>query len=297
MVTGDAPGHRDHARGGRGPHRRGRSIEGLPNNGRNFLDFTKLTPGVAIVQGPDGDELTINGQKGIHNNISVDGADFNNPFFGEQRGGQRPAFTFNLDAVKEIVVVAEGANAEFGRASARLRQRGDQVGHQRRPRQRARLPQERRPLLARPSSGRRHLGRQVRLQPVADRLHPRRAAAAGPALLLPGLRLPGRPAPPSRPTRSRIEQRRGGLLRQPGQPERERPHRAHQRRPRVPGQAGLAGLRQTHLLTLRYNYTWSEQEQRHLRRRLLGPQRERDRAGLLPRGHGLRDLEPVREPS
>src|SRR5437867_9370610 len=93
------------------------AIRGLPNNGRNFLDFTKLTPGVSIVQGPDGDELTINGQKGIANNISVDGADFNNPFFGEQRGGQRPPFTFNLDAVKEVVVVAEGAPAEFGRSS------------------------------------------------------------------------------------------------------------------------------------------------------------------------------------
>jgi hypothetical protein len=94
-----------------------RAVAGLPNNGRNFLDLTKLTPGVAIVQGPDGDELTINGQKGIQNNVSVDGADFNNPFFGEQRGGQRPAFTFNLDAVKEVVVVAEGANAEFGRSN------------------------------------------------------------------------------------------------------------------------------------------------------------------------------------
>ena len=94
------------------------SIQGLPNNGRNFLDFTKLTPGVTIVQGPDGDELSINGQKGIKNNVSVDGADFNNPFFGEQRGGQRPAFTFNLDAVKEVVVVADGANAEFGRSNS-----------------------------------------------------------------------------------------------------------------------------------------------------------------------------------
>ena len=93
------------------------SIQGLPNNGRNFLDFTKLTPGVTIVQGPDGDELSINGQKGINNNISVDGADFNNPFFGEQRGGQRPPFTFNLDAVKEVVVVADGAPAEFGRSA------------------------------------------------------------------------------------------------------------------------------------------------------------------------------------
>jgi hypothetical protein len=94
------------------------AIRGLPTNGRNFLDFTKLTPGVSIVQGPDGDELTINGQKGISNNISVDGADFNNPFFGEQRGGQRPPFTFNLDAVKEVVVVAEGAPAEFGRSNS-----------------------------------------------------------------------------------------------------------------------------------------------------------------------------------
>ena len=93
------------------------AVEGLPNNGRNFLDFIKLTPGVTIVQGPDGDELSINGQKGIANNISVDGADFNNPFFGEQRGGQRPAFTFNQDAIQEVVVVGQGAPAEFGRSA------------------------------------------------------------------------------------------------------------------------------------------------------------------------------------
>ncbi|HEY6110209.1 MAG TPA: TonB-dependent receptor [Gemmatimonadales bacterium] len=94
------------------------AIAGLPNNGRNYLNLTLLTPNVAIVQGPDGDELTVSGQRGIHNNVSVDGADFNNPFFGEQRGGQRPAFTFNLDAVQEVVVVSEGANAEFGRSSS-----------------------------------------------------------------------------------------------------------------------------------------------------------------------------------
>jgi hypothetical protein len=93
------------------------AVARLPNNGRNYLNLTLLTPNVAIVQGPDGDELSIAGQKGIHNNVSVDGADFNNPFFGEQRGGQRPPFTFNLDAVQEIVVVASGANAEFGRSS------------------------------------------------------------------------------------------------------------------------------------------------------------------------------------
>jgi hypothetical protein len=93
------------------------AVQRLPEFNHNYLEFTKLTPGVSIVQGPDSDELTINGQKGIQNNISVDGADFNNPFFGEQRGGTRPAFTFNLDAVQEVVVVADGANAEFGRSS------------------------------------------------------------------------------------------------------------------------------------------------------------------------------------
>jgi hypothetical protein len=91
-------------------------VSGLPNNGRNYLNLTLLTPNVALTSGPDGDELSIAGQRGIHNNVSVDGADFNNPFFGEQRGGQRPAFTFNLDAVQEMVVVANGANAEFGRS-------------------------------------------------------------------------------------------------------------------------------------------------------------------------------------
>src|SRR5574341_1329142 len=93
------------------------AVASLPNNGRNYLNLTLLTPGVAVVQGPDGDELTVAGQRGIYNNVSVDGADFNNPFFGEHRGGQRPPFTFNLDAVQEMVVIASGANAEFGRSS------------------------------------------------------------------------------------------------------------------------------------------------------------------------------------
>ena len=95
-----------------------KAVNNLPNIQHNFIDFTKLTPGVSTVQSPDGEQLIVNGQKGIQNNVSVDGADFNNPFFGEYRGGQRPAFTFNLDAVQEVVVVTDGANAEFGRSSS-----------------------------------------------------------------------------------------------------------------------------------------------------------------------------------
>jgi len=92
-------------------------VDNLPNNGRNYLDYTRLTPGVKVSQSPDGDQLNISGQRGIFNNVIVDGGDFNNPFFGEQRGGQRPAFTFNQDAVQELVVVAQGAPAEFGRSA------------------------------------------------------------------------------------------------------------------------------------------------------------------------------------
>lgn len=94
-----------------------KSVENLPINRRDFSRFALLTPGVSIVQGPDGDEITINGQKGIQNNFSIDGADANNPFFGEQRGGQRPAFTVSLESIKEFQVVPVGASAEFGRSS------------------------------------------------------------------------------------------------------------------------------------------------------------------------------------
>lgn len=94
-----------------------RSVENLPINRRDFSKFVQLTPGVSIVQGPDGDEITINGQKGIQNNFSIDGADANNPFFGEQRGGQRPAFTVSLESIQEFQVIPVGASAEFGRSS------------------------------------------------------------------------------------------------------------------------------------------------------------------------------------
>ena len=91
------------------------TIETTPVLGRKFEDLVTLTPGVSIVQGPDGDEININGQRGIFNNISLDGGDYNNGFFGEQSGGQRAAVDITLEAVKEFQVVASGANAEFGR--------------------------------------------------------------------------------------------------------------------------------------------------------------------------------------
>ncbi len=93
------------------------TIATTPVLGRKFEDLLTLTPGVSIVQGPDGDEININGQRGIFNNVSLDGGDYNNGFFGEQSGGQRAAVDITLEAVKEFQVVASGANAEFGRSA------------------------------------------------------------------------------------------------------------------------------------------------------------------------------------
>ena len=93
------------------------TVETTPILGRKFEDLLTLTPGVSIVQGPDGDEITFAGQRGTFNNISLDGGDYNNGFFGEQAGGQRVAVDITLEAVKEFQVIATGAPAEFGRTA------------------------------------------------------------------------------------------------------------------------------------------------------------------------------------
>ncbi len=93
------------------------TIETTPILGRKFEDLLTLTPGVSVVQGADGDEISFAGQRGVFNNISLDGGDFNNGFFGEQVGGQRAPIDITLDAVKEFQVIASGAPAEFGRTA------------------------------------------------------------------------------------------------------------------------------------------------------------------------------------
>src|SRR5256714_7715743 len=94
-----------------------RAVSTTPILGRKFEDLLTLTPNVSITQGPDGDEINFAGQRGIFNNASLDGGDYNNGFFGEQLGGQRAAIDITLEAVKEFQVVATGASAEFGRTA------------------------------------------------------------------------------------------------------------------------------------------------------------------------------------
>ncbi|MDP8979474.1 MAG: carboxypeptidase regulatory-like domain-containing protein [Acidobacteriota bacterium] len=93
-------------------------VRDLPINGRNFLDFTVLTPGVVRDPTRSGD-LSFGGQRGTANSLLVDGADSNNVFFGQTTGrtgtGRNP-YSFSQDAVQEFQVNTNGYNAEIGRA-------------------------------------------------------------------------------------------------------------------------------------------------------------------------------------
>src|SRR5919206_536336 len=93
-----------------------RSIQNLPINGRNFQDFSTLSPGV--IRDPRGGDLSVGGQRGTLNSLNVDGVDNNNTFFGQAlgRGGVRPPYQFSEESVQEFQVNQNGFSAEFGRA-------------------------------------------------------------------------------------------------------------------------------------------------------------------------------------
>ena len=95
-----------------------RQIANLPTNGRNFLDFTLLTPGVTRDYTRGGD-LSFAGQRGTLNSLTVDGTDNNNSFFGQtlgRTGSGRAPYQFSQDAVQEFQVNSNSYSAELGRA-------------------------------------------------------------------------------------------------------------------------------------------------------------------------------------
>ena len=93
------------------------SVENLPVNGRNFIDFALLTPGVTrdVRTG----DISFAGQRGTLNSLVVDGADNNNTFFGQtlgRTGSGRAPYQFSQDAVQEFQVNSNAYSAEYGRA-------------------------------------------------------------------------------------------------------------------------------------------------------------------------------------
>jgi hypothetical protein len=103
-----------------------KAIDNLPVNGRNFLDFATLTPGVIRDPNRAGD-LSVGGLKGTLNSLQIDGTSNDNTFFGQtlgRTGTGRAPFQFSIESVKEFQINQNGFSAEFGH------QRCHQIRHQ-----------------------------------------------------------------------------------------------------------------------------------------------------------------------
>src|SRR5436189_435254 len=93
------------------------SIQNLPVNGRNFIDFVLTTPGV--VKDVRAGDISFAGQRGTLNSLVIDGANNDNTFFGQtlgRTGSGRAPYQFSQDAVKEFQVNNNAYSAEYGRA-------------------------------------------------------------------------------------------------------------------------------------------------------------------------------------
>ena len=94
------------------------AIDSLPILGRNFTDFTLLTPGAQIESVRN--TIALSGQRGVNTSINVDGASDNSAFFGYQRGGTDAPFTISQESVQEFQVITSGIMPEFGRSGGGL---------------------------------------------------------------------------------------------------------------------------------------------------------------------------------
>jgi len=91
-------------------------INTLPINGRNYISFAEITPGVTHDNTPQQGAtatsgLTFAGQRARSNNITVDGVDNNDLVVGSVRA------TFSQEAVREFQVITNSYTAEYGKAS------------------------------------------------------------------------------------------------------------------------------------------------------------------------------------
>jgi hypothetical protein len=91
-------------------------LKALPISGRNFTNLVLLTPETRVES--ERGNVAISGQRGINTNITVDGVDYNNSFFGGSAGvaeGRAP-LSISAESVKELTVITNGASVEFGRS-------------------------------------------------------------------------------------------------------------------------------------------------------------------------------------
>ena len=100
-------------------------LDGLPLNGRRFLDFALLVPnatadgqnGLVSFAGEQGGEDTGYANANGANSFSVDGASATSNYFGNARGGEKVPYIFGENAIEEFQVAVSPYRAEYGGAA------------------------------------------------------------------------------------------------------------------------------------------------------------------------------------
>jgi hypothetical protein len=91
-------------------------LKEIPTAGTDFKNLVLLTPQTRTDS--ERGNLSIGGERGINTNVTVDGVDFNNSFFGGTVGGAegRAPLAISQESIKEFSVITNGASVEFGRS-------------------------------------------------------------------------------------------------------------------------------------------------------------------------------------
>ncbi len=101
-------------------------LDGLPLNGRRFLDFALLVPnaspdgqnGLVSFAGEQGGEDTGYANANGANSFTVDGASATSNYFGNARGGEKVPYIFGENAIEEFQVAVTPYRADYGGAAS-----------------------------------------------------------------------------------------------------------------------------------------------------------------------------------
>ena len=91
-------------------------LKNLPVTGRDFKNLVLLTPETRFDS--ERGNISVSGERGINTNVTVDGVDYNNPFFGGTIAAAegRAPLSLSEESIKEFTVITNGASVEFGRS-------------------------------------------------------------------------------------------------------------------------------------------------------------------------------------